>query len=170
MIGKIGKEKKIEKDKKDLKKENLSKNKETKKGNKNMLKKGIFSLIILLMVGCENNTMGPEIDDRSLVIYSTTELDKNGYYHYPYAGFNYGSIYFETEPMSLVAWTSPDEFCIQFFEELICEPVINYQTYAREDGTGQQNFYMNSESIGDTLTLIGYLNEDIVDEIRVIIK
>ena len=84
--------------------------------------------------------------------------------------FNYGSIYFDTEPMSLVAWTSPDEFCIQFFEELICEPVINYQTYAREDGTGQQNFYMNSESIGDTLTLIGYLNEDIVDEIRVIIK
>ena len=135
-----------------------------------MLKKGIFSLIILLLVGCENNTMGPEIDDRSLVIYSTTELDKNGYYHYPYAGFNYGSIYFETEPMSLVAWTSPDEFCIQFFEELICEPVINYQTYAKEDGTGQQNFYMNSESIGDTLTLIGYLNEDIVDEIKVIIK
>ena len=93
MIGKIGKEKKKEKDKKDLKKENLSKKKETKKGNKNMLKKGIFSLIILLMVGCENNTMGPEMDDRSLVIYSTTELDKNGYYHYPYTGFNYGSIY-----------------------------------------------------------------------------
>ena len=135
-----------------------------------MLKKGIFSLIILLMVGCENNTMGPEMDDRSLVIYSTTELDKNGYYHYPYTGFNYGSIYFETEPMSLVGWTSPDEFCIQFFEELICEPVINYQTYAREDGTGQQNFYMSEEFIGDTLNLIGYLDNEIIKEIKVIIK
>ena len=170
MIGKIGNKKKIEKDKKDLKKENLSKNRKIKKGNKNMLKKGIISLIILLFVGCENNTMGPKMDEEFLDVYSTEQLDKNGYYHYPYTGYNYGSIYFETEPMSLVAWTSPDEFCIQFFEELICEPVINYQTYAKEDGTGQQNFYMNSESIGDTLTLIGYLNEDIVDEIKVIIK
>ena len=135
-----------------------------------MLKKGIFSLIILLMVGCENNTMGPEMDDRSLVIYSTTELDKNGYYHYPYSGYNYGSIYFQTTPTTLVGWTSPDEFCIQFFEELICEPVINFQTYSREDGTGQQNFYMSEEFVGDTLNLIGYLDNDIVSEIKIIIK
>ena len=135
-----------------------------------MLKKIILSLLVFLFIGCENNTMGPDVDNEFLVVYSTEQIDDNGYYHYPYTGHNYGSIYFETTPMTLVGWTSPDVFCIQFFEELICEPVINYQTYAREDGTGQQNFYMNSESIGDTLTLIGYLNEDIVDEIKVIIK
>jgi len=135
-----------------------------------MLKKIIISLITLIFIGCENNTMGPNTDEEFLDVYSTEQIDKNGFYHYSYTGHNYGSIYFETTPMTLVGWTSPDEFCIEFFEELICEPVINYQTYAREDGTGQQNFYMNSESIGDTLTLIGYLNEDIVNEIKVIIK
>ena len=136
-----------------------------------MLKRIILSVILIFFtIGCEDNIMAPNVEDKFLDVYSTTQLDKNGYYHYPYTGYNYGSIYFETTPMTLVGWTSPYEFCIQFFEELICEPVINYQTYAKEDGTGQQNFYMNSESIGDTLTLIGYLNEDIVDEIRVIIK
>ena len=136
-----------------------------------MLKKITLNLIIiLLMVGCENNIMQPEIEESFLDVYSTQQMDKNGYYHYPYTGHNYGSIYYETTPTTLVGWTSPDEFCIQFFEELICEPVINYQTYSREDGTGQQNFYMSEEFVGDTLNLIGYLDNDIVSEIKIIIK
>mgnify|MGYP001219292776 FL=1 len=135
-----------------------------------MLRTIILSLILgLFTIGCENS-MGPEIDDEFLDVYSTEQIDKNGYYHYPYTGFNYGSIYFETTPMTLVGWTSPDEFCIQFFDELICEPVINYQTYSREDGSGQQNFYMSEEFIGDTLNLVGYLNTEIVTEIKVIIE
>ena len=135
-----------------------------------MLRNSIISIfVILFCIGCENNTMGPEIDNEFLDVYSTEQIDKNGYYHYPYTGYNYGSIYFETTPTTLVGWTSPDEFCIQFFEELICEPVINYQTYSREDGTGQQNFYMSEEFIGDTLNLIGYLNTEVVTEIKVII-
>ena len=137
-----------------------------------MVKKIIsLCLILIFTIGCENNTMGPEIEeDRSLQIYSTAEQDKNGFYHYEYKGFNYGSIYYNTQPMTLVGWDSPDEFCIQFFEELICEPVINYQTYSREDGSGQQNFYMSEEFVGDTLNLIGYLNTEIVTEIKVIIE
>ena len=173
MIGKIGKTEKIEKDKKELKKENLSKNKKIKKGKKSMLKKGIISVVLcFLTIGCEgdHNIMSPEINEEFLEVYSTQEMDKNGYYHYPYTGYNYGSIYFETTPTTLVGWTSPDEFCVQFFEELICEPVINYQTYSREDGSGQQNFYMSEEFIGDTLNLVGYLNTEVVKEIKVIIK
>ncbi len=139
-----------------------------------MLKRTIISLVLLfLTTGCEDwnhSIMSPEINEEFLEVYSTQEMDKNGYYHYPYTGYNYGSIYFETTPTTLVGWTSPDEFCIQFFEELICEPVINYQTYSREDGSGQQNFYMNQNSIGDTLNLIGFLNTEIVTEIKVIIK
>ena len=136
-----------------------------------MLKRIILSVILIFFtIGCEDNIMAPNVEDKFLDVYSTTQLDKNGYYHYPYTGHNYGSIYFETTPTTLVGWTSPDEFCIQFFEELICEPVINYQTYSREDGTGQQNFYMSEEFVGDTLNLIGYLNSEIVKEIKVIIK
>ena len=135
--------------------------------------KNIISLFLLMLItiGCDDNTMGPEYNDIGTIeIYSTTEQDKNGYYHYPYSGFNYGSIYFITEPTTLVGWNSPDEFCIEFFNELICEPVINYQTYSDENGNGQQNFYMNETFVGDTLTLIGYLNSEIYDVIEVIIK
>ena len=49
-----------------------------------MLKKIILSLIImLLMVGCENNIMSPKIEEQFLDVYSTQQMDKNGYYHYP---------------------------------------------------------------------------------------
>ena len=141
-----------------------------------MLRRMILSVILIfLMIGCsDNNPMapdnGPDYGTRYLEIYSTETQDKNGYYHYPYSGYNYGSIYFQTTPTTLVGWTSPDEFCIQFFEELICEPVINYQTYSDEYGQGQQNFYMSEEFVGDTLNLIGYLDNDIVSEIKIIIK
>ena len=83
----------------------------------------------------------------------------------------------EGEPLGLqlVAWTSPDEFCVWWFNDYICQPVINYSTYSREDGTGQQNFYMNETFIGDTLELIGWfrpeeVSEDIQTTIRVIIE
>ena len=131
----------------------------------NKLGKILLTIIGSFFISCED-----DVQVNSLSFDMRLPKDKNGYYHYPYTGHNYGSIYFETTPTTLVGWTSPDEFCIQFFEELICEPVINYQTYSREDGTGQQNFYMSEEFVGDTLNLIGYLNSEIVKEIKVIIK
>ena len=167
--------KKTEEDRKEVKKEDKEK-KVTKKGEKkNMVRSFVSLWLVLFLVGCDdsNSFMGPDIVDygtRTLELYSTSEQDKNGYYHYKYEGFNYGSIYFTTEPTTLVGWTSPDEFCIWHFNDYICEPVINYQTYSDEEGNGQQNFYINENAIGDTLTLIGFLNSDIYDEINVIIK
>lgn len=164
---------KIEKDKKESKKEKKEK-KLIKKGEEINMVKNIVSLFLigLFVISCDDNDslVGPDYGTNTLELYSTVEQDKNGYYHYPYQGYNYGSIYYNTEPITLVGWDSPDEFCIQFFEELICEPVINYQTYSDENGEGQQNFYMNQNSIGDTLTLIGYLNSEVYDVIEVIIK
>tara|TARA_R110000824_G_scaffold207847_1_gene393424 strand:- start:410 stop:793 length:384 start_codon:yes stop_codon:yes gene_type:complete len=127
---------------------------------------------MLLFIGCSDNIVTePELP--TLDIYCLTpptELDKNGYYHYTYIGSNYGSIYFNTEPSTLIHWYSPDEFCVWWFNEYICDPVINYSTYSRDDGTGQQNFYINETFIGDTLTLTGYIDEDVYDTIDIIIK
>ena len=39
------------------------------------------------------------------------------------------------------------------------EPIINYSTYADELGSGQQLFYLDSEAIGDTMMIVGYINE-----------
>ena len=151
--------------------------------------KNIISVILvsILFIGCDAiNPLAPvatlqsevpgydEGDDRVLNVYWDYEtLDANGYYHYPYQGYNYGTIYYEISNVNnytLVGWTSPDEFCVDHFGTEICEPVINYQTYSDEYGNGQQNFYMNDTFIGDTLTLVGYLNSDVYDAIYVIIK
>ena len=116
------------------------------------------ALISVLFIGCDViNPLAPvdtlqsdlpqEEDNRVLNVYWDYEtLDANGYYHYPYQGYNYGTIYYEISNVNnytLVGWTSPDEFCVDHFGTVICEPVINYQTYSDEYGDGQQNFYMN---------------------------
>ena len=136
-----------------------------------MVKSIVSLLIVLFLPGCDDYTITgppPYQSDNTLDVYSTTYQDGNGYYHYPYTGY-YGSIYFETQPTTLVGWTSPDEFCVDVFGEYVCEPVISGQTYSREDGTGQQNFYMNETFIGDTLILIGYVS-DVQDIIKLIIE
>ena len=134
-----------------------------------MFKKIIsFIILTLLCIGCESPT-GYSDNTIPLNVYSTSNQDKNNYYHYEYLGYYYGSIYFTTEPLTLVHWDSPDEFCVNHNGNEICDPIINYSTYSRDDGTGQQNFYMNDTFIGDTLTIIGYVNSESYDTIKLII-
>lgn len=113
-------------------------------------------------------------DNRNLDVYWDPEkLDKNGYYHYPYQGYNYGTINFSisnVDNYTLVGWDSPDQYCVMHWGTEICESVIDGQTYSDQNGYGQQNFYMNETFIGDTLRLIGFINYNIIDEIYVIIK
>jgi hypothetical protein len=152
------------------------------------MNKIIILIATLLMTGCDvgsilcsscdvttlQGELPQEDDDRVLNVYwDYSTLDENGYYHYPYQGHNYGTIYFEisnVETHTLVGWTSPQEYCVDHYGTEICEPVINYQTYSDEYGDGQQSFYMNETFVGDTLFLVGYLNENVADAIYVIIK
>ena len=39
-------------------------------------------------------------------------------------------------------------------------PVVNYSTYSDDDGTGHQMVYVNPTLIGDTLNIIGEINEN----------
>ena len=134
-----------------------------------MFKKIIsFIILTLFCISCESTILTDQIV-YNLDVYSLAEQDNNGYYHYEYIGYNYGSIYFITEPYTLVYWDSDDVYCFWFWNDYVCEPVIDYQTYSREDGTGQQNFYINENSIGDTLTIVCYINSDSYDIIKLII-
>ena len=38
------------------------------------------------------------------------------------------------------------------------QPIINYSTYADEDGRGEQFFVLNEDMVGDTLLIFGYIN------------
>ena len=139
------------------------------------MKSLILILFLPLLLFSFDNTIESEVkDNRVLSLYWDSEkLDDNGYYHYPYQGYNYGTIYFSISNVknhTLVGWDSPDQYCIKMWNEEMCEPVIDGQTYSDQEGNGRQHFYMNNTFIGDTLRLIGFINYDIIDEIYVIIK
>ena len=132
-------------------------------------------IILLLPLFSSDYTIKSELNDSRIldVYWDAEKLDDNGYYHYPYQGYNYGTIYFSISNVknyTLVDWTSTEQYCIKMWNKEICEPVIDGQTYSDQEGNGRQNFYMNNTFIGDTLRLIGFINDDIFDEIYVIIK
>jgi len=50
----------------------------------------------------------------------------------------------------------------------ICESIIQYSTYTRTDGSGQQMIYLSENFIGDTLSVSGCINE-YCNEVRFIV-
>jgi len=50
------------------------------------------------------------------------------------------------------------------------DPIINYSTYSGDDGYGQQLFYVYAPFVGDTLTIYGYIDSDIIDTVFVIVE
>ena len=145
-----------------------------------------FILVILFLFSCDgsafDDTYTPPLTDNSLNIYdvwkqnSPLEKDSNGFYHFPYnptgtSDSDYGTVKYTTEiPITLVNWDSPDEFCVLFQIQMICQPIINFSTYSGSDGYGQQLFYVDSNLIGDTLTIYGNINSNIIDTAFVIIE
>ena len=104
------------------------------------------------------------------------EKDQNGYYHFSYSPTgmsqsDYGTVKYTTEiPETRIFWTSPDSFFVSHMGQLFGEPIINYSTYSGDDGNGQQLFYVYSPSIGDTLTIYGYINSNVIDSVFVIVE
>ena len=118
--------------------------------------KFILIVLTLLLVGCDN-PLEPEFT--FLSIHLDSEKDSNGYYHIDYNGTTYEHVYYQTTPNQRVQWGSEDTFSIDWMFNTYEEPIINYSTYADELGSGQQLFYLDSEAIGDTMMIVGYINE-----------
>jgi len=99
-----------------------------------------------------------------LEISSELEFDGTVYtFKYPEnAPSSYFKVDYNSLPTQRVYWTSPDAFyTIQFVgsTDTIWTPVVNFSTYSDDDGTGHQMVYVNSTLIGDTLNIIGKINE-----------
>ena len=118
--------------------------------------KFILLILTLLFVGCDN-PLEPEIT--FLNIYLDSEKDSNGYYHIDYNGTTYKHVYYQTTPNQRVRWGSEDTFSIDWMFNTYEEPIINYSTYADDWGSGKQLFYLDSEAGGDTMMIVGYINE-----------
>jgi len=128
-------------------------------------------VIGLLLISCSDLILNEPPND-FLELYMSTYQDENGYYLIDYpdlANNSYTSVYYKTLPHTRVFWTSPDSFTVYHWGETITEPIVNYSTYSSSDSTGQQIIYLYQEFIGDTLTIIGYVDENIISTLDFIV-
>ena len=147
------------------------------------MKKNIL-LLCLLLNGCDDSPTSNSDNNppNELNIYDifkqNTQLEKdiNNIYHFVYepsgtSESDYGTLKYMTNiPVTRVFWSSPDSFFVNYQNQLIGEPIINNSTYSGNDGLGQQLFYVSSESIGDTLKILGYIYSNDVDTILVLVE
>ena len=136
-------------------------------------------LLIFLLIGCDYPT-DPEADfqeDLSLILYmNNPKVDDGSLYlvDYPKKDCDrisfHASVKYLTTPATSVFWTLPvcghTGAC-----PLLCptNPYINYFSYSKDDGSGEQIIYLNENMLNDTLTVIGCLNEDYCKSLKFIV-
>jgi len=120
-------------------------------------------LILLVLIGCEKyETYNVNSQETWIHIYADLPYENEIYtFDYPEGSSNsYFKIHYDSYPLQRVFWYSPDEFYVIMFQDTIWTPVINYSTYADDDGGGHQIVYVNPTLIGDTLNLIGVASSE----------
>ena len=142
--------------------------------------KSIRLFIMLIIVSCSDDGnqfyIDEEIDeeieeDIPFILYMNYPLE-DGYYRINYPDNrpqSYTSVEYKTEGIRRIFWTSIDSFTIVHMGYPITEPIINYSTYSREDGTGRQLIYLYQNFINDTLMIRGCLSNSECEELEFII-
>ena len=134
------------------------------------MKKILLILSILFLYSCEDFS-NPLLNDFKYVsIWLEDTQDTNGYYHVEYDETNYHSVYFLTEANGRVYWDSPNTFDVWWQHQNFEVPIVNYSTYANENGSGQQLFYLDETMIGDTLMIFGYVDNSAWDYLYLILE
>ena len=138
--------------------------------------KPIRLFIMLFIVSCSDGGnqvyMGEEIEENIPLTLTMNHPIENGYYLIDYPDnrpHSYTSVEYQTEGMRRISWTSTDSFTIVHMGYPITEPIINYSTYSREDGSGKQMIYLYQNFLNDTLMVRGCLSNSECEELEFII-
>jgi len=119
----------------------------------------ITILTIFTLISCEKGYESPPI---YLDLYSD-QLTYNGeiyVFNYPEeATSSYFKVDYNSLPLQRVYWDSPDMFYVVMFNDTVWTEVVNFSTYASNEGEGHQMVYVNPTLIGDTLNIIGSIHE-----------
>ena len=120
----------------------------------------MVSIFLVSAIGCTEPNESIKSDDE-IIIPLTLSMNANQdgeFYIFKYprqSPSSYTSVEYKTDPITRVFWTSPDSFTFIYWGREFTEPIINYSTYSRSDGTGKQMIYLYEDFIGDTLTVEG---------------
>ena len=140
-----------------------------------MIRNKSFGLFLfLLLIGCENPLINQKENTPKdfLNLYMNHPFDGNDYlvdYDSPKTHW-YVGLEYDTLPMTRVFWFSPDSFTVYHMGYPITEPIINYSTYSRDDGSGRQMIYLNRSMIGKRLLVYGCINKDLCKELSFRLK
>ena len=131
------------------------------------MKKLSVLVSLISLIGCEKYNHFEEIHegehlDLSLFIYSDLPYENDIYtFDYPEgATSSHFKIHYNSLPLQRVFWDSPDNFYVIMWQDTMWTPVINFSTYADEEGLGHQMVYVNPTLIGDTLNLLGVTSSE----------
>ena len=122
-------------------------------------------LLFLMLCSCEilDDVMNDEVDEIGLTLW----LDKPyiyGYFRVKYdlnKESDYYSIEYITEPMTRVFWYSYDYYTMIYWGREYHYPIVQNSTYSSsEDGSGKKLVYLSKYSVGDTLEVMGYIDEN----------
>ena len=129
--------------------------------------------LLLILTGfifasCEKENFEPTTPPNDDIIFElSSELNYNGevyIFNYPEeAPSSYFKVDYNSSPVQRVFWDSPDKFYTIMYvgsTDTIWTPVVNYSTYADDDGIGHQMVYVNPTLIGDTLNIIGEIRKN----------
>ncbi len=113
-------------------------------------------LIFLLLISCEDITNYNNAQKQRQYL----DIMLQDFTYNTSKSHTYHSLTYNTTPRTRVFWTSTDSFTVYFQNTYITQPIINYSTYSRDDGSGKQMIYIDRTMIGKTLQVIGCLDRD----------
>ena len=119
-------------------------------------------ILLIFFISCEKDIIG-DISNRYLELSSELSYDGEIYtFNYPLnATSSYFKVDFTSLPQERIYWDSPDMFYVilDIYNDTIWDACVNYSTYANDEGAGHQMVCVHPTLIGDTLNLIGVIND-----------
>ena len=132
---------------------------------KKRLQHSLVSLLTIFLFNCGSdiitNDNDQEVYRAPLELWMQYPQDELGYYHVQYNGYNYCQVFAKSEGIQRIFWSSSDSFSVVYQGMEFHTAIASYSTYTNsQTGETRQNVYINSNSVGDTLAVVGAISSD----------
>ena len=148
---------------------------------KNIIKYIFIYISLMICISCSDNMLGINESCSECVLELTIpelSIDNNGFYHLQHSN-NHIQTFAKLEAYVGVGyvnlgWYSDTEYCVQMWNHIECNDVVNPASYSGSDGIANQMMGVHQEHIGDTITVhCGYYDdygEQYLNKVKVIIN
>ena len=134
---------------------------------KNMINHIFIYILLIICIGCESNIVGVTGSCSDCVLEVSVpdlDVDSNGFYHLEFDE-NYIQTFVKLEAYvgigyAHLGWESDTENCVQMWNYMDCNDVVNPASYSDSDGYAYQMMGVHQEHIGDTVNVhCGYYDD-----------